>query len=588
MTKEHIVSGVSNVISFERDADFYYRAAENRLNSGNLLGALSMYYKALKLRPNDPDIILDTAALLSDMGCCEDSIDMLLPLLSDTGATESYCNALYMLGQNYWSLNLPMAARDCFSAAIDTCADNIPEEQIEAILDSIVTIESDDSYPQSQLRLYNPVEHVEEHVCAKAHRLFSCGKMSDARDMLLPFQQKYPDSAIIRSSLALAFLCNHEYKKCAELIEENDYSKDVQALCLHILSSKALDDTRAIDADCETLRTLDLDDVESCMRASAVFMDIGRRFDAVPYARKAYELMPYEKNVIHRLAYILYECCEYDEACSLWKRILEINPNDYIAKYFYSACRETISNGNLRPVCIEYEFPSVISIERIQYITNMYRDTPDDIAKLWADDDEYLCDSLIWAASTGLSVLSQSLMYLIAGLGGKRAEYYFRKLLFNPYADNEAKETALLLLVRMGVKPPYLLCTGGRLIESHVKVSNEVNSRIPKAYRAIWKHVEKALPAEDKSGLFNAAQAIYTQFIISFLGAAFPGMSSEQSVASACAIEYLARKSCGSDISQDELIEKHGITPRRFKNALDKVLRAIKNPPHKTDGDDIE
>lgn len=588
MTKKHIISDASNVISFERDADFYYRAAESRLSSGNLLGALSMYYKALKLRPDDPIIILNTAALLSDMDCCEASTDMLLPLLSDTGSSEFFCHALYMLGHNYWNADLPIAARDCFSIVLDTYADNIPEEQLEAILDSIVMIESDDAYPPNRLHLYNAVEDVEKEVCEKAQMLFSDGKMEEARNLLLPFHKKYPDSVRIRSSLALAFLCNHEYKKCTELIEKYDYAKDTKTLCMHILSSKALNDTQAVDTDCEMLKALDPDDIDGCMRTSAVFMDIDRRLDAVRYARKAYELMPYEKNVIHRLAYVLYECGEYDEACSLWKRILKIIPNDYIAKYFYSACRETVSDGKPRPVCIEYGLPSSVSIERIQYITNMFSDAPNEMIKLWMDNDEYLCDSLIWAASTGFSILSKSLMYFIAGLGGKRAEYFFRKLLFDPYADNATKETALMLLARMGVKPPYLLCTGGRLIESSIKVMADANSSVPRGYRAIWKHIESALSAEEQSAVLNAAQIIYTRFIINYLGDVFPSMTPEQSIASACAIEYLARKSCENEITQDEMIEKYGITQRRFKNALDRVQQAIKPFFNETDGDDIE
>lgn len=587
MTKEkrHILRGASNVINFERDADFYYRVAENRLDSGNLLGALSMYYRALKLRPGDVSIMLDIAALLSDMGCHEASVDMLIPLLSDGSSTEPYCHALYMLGHNYWGMNMPLAARDCFTAVLDTYGDNLPEEQLEAILDAIVTIETSDPYAQSPLHLYNAAEHVEEHVCTKAQRLFARGKMNEARDILLPFQEKYPESIRLRNGLALAFLCNHEHKRCAELIEKNDYSKDVQAICLHMLSSKALNDTNAIDADCDMLKRLNPDDIDGCMRASAVFMDVGRRLDAVPFARKAYELMPYEKNVIHRLAYTLYECGEYSEACSLWERIVKINPNDYIAKYFCSASRKTLNDGKLYPVCIEYEFPSSISIERIQYIANMYRDMPDDLSRLWEDNDEYLCDTLIWAASADFSPLSRSLMYLIASLGTKRAEYFFRKQLFSPYADSEAKETALMLLVRMGVRPPYLLCSGGRMIESNVKITNYDNFRVPKAYREIWRHIEEKITGDDRSSLINAAQTIYTQLIMNLVDSEFPSMSAGQSLAAACAIEHLARNACGRDMPQDDLIEKYGITLRRFKNALDRIDQTIRPTLRKTDGD---
>jgi cytochrome c-type biogenesis protein CcmH/NrfG len=104
---------MGRVIPFERDGAFFLRRGSERLERNNLLEAISNYHRAERRDPENVEIQLAIAEVLTEMHRYEQSNRLLFPLLS---LSESPAECFFGIACNFLGLQEFSHAHDSWKA----------------------------------------------------------------------------------------------------------------------------------------------------------------------------------------------------------------------------------------------------------------------------------------------------------------------------------------------------------------------------------------------------------------------------------------------------------------------------------------
>ena len=565
------------VIPFSQNATFYMKRGAKELEKNDLTAAISNYREAYERAPQDPEIAIALAEILSQMQRFEESNRVIFQLFADMDEAPSECH--FGLACNYFGLQDYDSAADSFEDYLD--AD--PEGEFAADAEDFLDLIDDDGAMFETTGLKTDDDYEDNAVCHFARTLLASGEVGYAVEELEHRLRQSPKSIKVREQLSIAcFVANRreEAKAIALELQQEDPQNVMAASTLalaeieegnHIAANKRLDELMK-------LRSLEPEELHSI---AVLQLDLDRFEDAQKTLSQLLKVMPYDENVLHKSGYASFFSGDVETAKSYYQKLQKINPHDTVAKYYLNQCKHA-DGANKRASAkwiIPYQVPFAEAFRRLNHINRMIAQPQEELEKHWKQDAAFR-DLVVWAMTLADIRVKKSMLSFVFTFGDEHAERILRAFLLRTDQPDELKRAVLGMMKHLGAKEPYMSFLNGRWVKGRVSLQ-EVDYRLPPSYESVLQLLMQFMLGNCREECSIEAAHIYQRYIESLDGT-FPRISAQQEVSYAAALELLGRRSCGETVTEEEIGEVYRITKIRLKNALVKLSPFASAPEETT------
>lgn len=560
------------IIPFKQGASFYMRRGAKEMERNDLIAALTRYRQAYLHAPDDAEPCLAVAEILSQMQRFEESNRMILLLMSmGKGTPECY----FGLACNYFGMREYDYAADSLDNYLDADPDGPFALEAEDFLDFI----GDDAAMYDLTGLKTDQDYDDDASCLFARHLIEAGDYADAITELTRQLTRSPNASTVKNQLAIACYVSGDRVRAHTLTTEvlTEHPDDVLARCnMALYCHETGDDATAAEhlAAVQSLRT---DLPEELHNLSIMELELKQFSNAEVTLKRLQQSMPFDENVLHKLGYCYYMQGRIEEAQSQYKRILQINPEDTVAKYYLAQSRipPEIAKHTSAKWLIAYQVPFSETFRRLTQI-NKYLSAPEqELLKLWHEDTRF-CELMQWALLLPEHRVKKSVLSLIYTFGDKKAEYALRAFLLYTAQPDYLKRAVFGMLKHLGAEEPYAAYLNGQWIQGRVNML-ELPYKLPACYEAVVQYLTQCMIGVRGDDCISASSRIFRRYLDS-LDSHFPHLTEMQSASLAAALEYCGCVACGVDAQIEEIIEAYRISNTRFRNALIKLTPFMETP----------
>ena len=559
-------SKTGKVIPFSQSATFYMKRGAKELEKNDLLAAISRYREAHERAPEDAEITVALAEILSQMQRFEESNRILFRLLADREDAPAECH--FGLACNYFGLQDYDRAADSLEDYLELEPDGVFAADAEDFLDLI----DDDEAMFETTGLKGDDDYEDNAVTHFARSLLASGDVPYAVEELERRHSQTPNSLKIREQLAVAyFIANRrdEAKQIANGILEENPQNILANSTLALAEIEEGNRTAALSRLVEMLKLHSLN-AEELHSIAVLQLDLERFVDAEKTLTQMMHLMPYDENVLHKLAYARFMQGDAEGAKAYYQKLLRIDPHDTVAKYYLNQCKHA-ENAGKRPNAkwiIPYQVPFSEAFRRLNHLNRVLALPGEELNHVWAEDAAFR-DLLVWAISLSDLRVKRSMLSLVFTFADQNAQHILRDFLLRTDQPDELKRAVFGMLKHMEAKEPYMAYLNGRWIKGRVSLL-ELDYKLPASYEGVMQLLMQFMLGNCREECATEAAHIFQRYVDS-LDKKFPRISAAQEVSFAAALEYLGRLSCGETVSQDEIGDIYRVTKSRLRNALVKL-----------------
>lgn len=561
------------VLAFEQKGEFFFRRGLDRLDENKLADALCNYRLASERDPENEEILLAMAEVLTEMERFDESNRILFRLMR---REEHDSECYFGMGCNFMGLNDVEHAKDSLERYTEL------EPEGEFVYDAFDMLDAIDDYEfyrngGEEGGLVEVNRKDDAYDAAEEGRIFLEQERYDkAEEKLLLALRLDPELYWARNNLTLVHFCRREYKRAAseaKTVLERD-PKNLQALCNLTMIQETMHDKAAANRTADALARLESDDPDDLNRMALVLMDLGRYSEALPLMQKLRRHSPYDEGTLHRLAMCAFETDRFDEAVGCYDTLLKINASDTIARYYRGLCRAAQASGSAtntakRKFMINYQVPFDEMLARINRLNEIVGTSRDDLQWVWENGSE-LKNLIEWGFTLPDKGIKHALLALVSTFSDARGEEMLRDFILRREQPDELKHEALAFLTRQDAAEPYISYLGGVLVQS--RVSRSLGGGVSKPYRDALVLCLSSMHGRRPDQVASRAVMLWERFIRGS-GEALPRLSRAQSSAMAAALEYLACREAGEKAVKTDICAKYGVSALRFKNALTRLER---------------
>ncbi len=561
---QHRHQGPGKVLSFEQKGEFFYKRGLDKLDDNDLPNALSNYRMALERDPENEEIRLAAAEVLTEMERFDESNRILFRLMENE---QPDAECFFGLGCNFAGLNDLDHAKD----ALERYAELEPEGEFiydaYDMLDAIDDAEYDGS-EDGLVELNRKDEALD--LAEDGRELIEQEHYSEAEEKLRRALALDPELDWARNNLTLVYFCRQEYKRAvgeANKVLERD-ANNMQALCNLAMIQSAMHDTRAANSTADRFIGSESDDPDDANRMALVLMDLGRFADAYPVMLEQKDRFPYDEGTLHRFAMCAYETDRFDKALACYDTLLKINSRDTVARYYRGVCRAAEVTGSASPAAkkkymLNYQVPFDEMLARINRLNELVAKPKAELDAIWQAPGE-LTSLVCWGFSLPDDGIKRALISLVSSFADSRSEDILRDFILRRDQSDALKHEAFAMLAAQGAKEPYIAYLSGSLVESRVSRDSE---GVSKPYRDALITCLSTMNGRRSDKAAGHAVLIWEKLIRAGQSP-LPRITRAQSNAMAAALEYLACRESGEKASKSDICAKYGVSALRFKNAL--------------------
>ncbi len=561
------------VIPFSQNATFYMKRGAKELEKNDLFAAIGKYREAYERAPEDPEIAIALAEILSQMQRFEESNRILFQLMTDSEETPPECH--FGLACNYFGLQDYDSAADSLEDYLEAESDGIFAADAEDFLDLI----DDDDAMYETTGLKTDDDYEDNAVCHFARTLLASGDVRYAIEELEHRLGESPKSIKVREQLAIAyFVANRrdEAKKTAHSLLSEDPA-DVLANSTLALAEIEEGNRIAANARLEEMMKLRSLEPEELHSVAVLQLDLDRFADAEKTLSQLLRVMPYDENVLHKSGYARFMQGDADGAKQYYQKLLRIDPHDTVAKYYLNQCKHADGaqkRTNAKWI-IPYQVPFGEAFRRLNQINRMIALPHEELYRIWTEDAAFR-DQLVWATTLSDMRVKKSMLSLVFTFGDERSERILREFLLRTDQPDELKRAVFGMLKHLEAKEPYMAYLNGRWIKGRVNML-ELDYRMPASYESVMQLIMQYMLGNCREECSMEAANIFKRYIDS-LQRKFPRISAAQEISMAAALELLARRSCGETVTEEEIGSVYRVTRSRLRNAITKLSPFIAAP----------
>jgi cytochrome c-type biogenesis protein CcmH/NrfG len=536
------------------------------LEKNDLIAAVHKYREAYERAPEDAEIAVALAEILSQMQRFEESNRILFRLLADRDDAPPECH--FGLACNYFGLQ-------DYDRAADSLEDYLelePDGEFAADAEDFLDLIDDDDAMFESTGLRGDDDYEDNAVTHFARSLLASGEVGYAVEELERRYQQTPKSLKIREQLAVAyFVANRreEAKQIADGILAEDAGNVLagSTLALGEIEEGKRDAALARLEEMLKLRALEPEELHSI---AVLQLDLEQYADAEKTLTQMMHLMPYDENVLHKLGYTRFLQGDAEGAKAYYQKLLRIDPHDTVAKYYLNQCKHADSAGkkpNAKWI-IPYQVPFSEAFRRLNHLNRTLAMPHDELNCIWAEDAAFR-DLLIWAISLSDVRVKRSMLSLVFTFGDKNAEHILRDFLLRTDQPDELKRAVFGMLKHLGAKEPFMAYLNGRWIKGRVSLL-ELDYKLPASYEGVMHVLMQFMLGNCREECSTEAANIFRRYVES-LKKKFPRISAEQEISYAAALEFLGRTNCGETVTEDEISEIYRVSRSRLRNAINKL-----------------
>ena len=560
------------VVSFERSAAYvHHRAMKNRRDN-NPVDALELMRKAVEHSPENLEYRLDLAEMYCEMGCHEQSNRILLDMLAGEDAPDEcyYGLALNQLGRNEFS-SAKRALRIYRSRADKEFAEEAGALDAEmAVFDGLN-------------RPLNRKDGRAAKIAGRACDALKAGEYEKAERLFLNAFERSNQLGDMRALYALTLKQlgrdDEALLQAGECIE--DESAGIRGICLSAqifwMCGEA-DMAKRLMQRCEREHPYG---IELRLMIFA-YGEMEMHAEAAEALRYALREAPHDKTLLHMRAAALKKCGEDDQTLAVfWQRILRIDPDDTIARYFLMLANENrLDAGEIE---YYYQVPQEEYRRRLVSIADRLGAGIDEVAAQLAADREFR-NLLEWAVSTGEESCGRAAMMALASVNDPACESIVRELLYRGDVPMSVKLHGMMFLRLRGadvakLMPPDMDMTDGLLPEA-----DDVLGRMPVCERQLVRFADEILSRDYGINAAAALALMWTGYR-EMRKPVKDALVCTQEAAAALAWNYLLQH--GRSTSVNKLSRQFGCSPRRMvfyarrmAAVLEKYGRNTRNEDH--------
>ncbi len=536
------------------------------LEKNDLIAAIAKYREAYERAPEDPEIAIALAEILSQMQRFEESNRVLFQLMADSDETPPECH--FGLACNYFGLQDYDSAADSLEDYLDEEPDGIFAADAEDFLDLI----DDDAAMYETTGLKTDDDYEDNAVCHFARSLLASGEVDYAVEELEHRLAETPKSLKVREQLAVAYFVagkREEAKKIAnEILEE----EPVNVLANSTLALAEIEDGNRIAAlarldEIMKLRSLEPEELHS---VAVLQLDLDRFDDAEKTLAQLLRLMPYDENVLHKSGYARFMLGDPEGAKAFYQKLLRIDPHDTVAKYYLNQCRhgDTANKRVNAKWIIPYQVPFGEAFRRLNHINRTLALPHEELYRIWTEDVAFR-DQIVWATTLSDLRVKKSMLSLVFTFGDDDSVRILRDYLLRTDQPDEIKRAVFGMLKHLGAKEPFMAYLNGRWIKGRISLL-ELDYKMPPSYESVIQLLMQYMLGNCREECATEAANIFRRYVES-LKQKFPRISAAQEVSYAAALEYLGRLNCGETVTEEEIGEIYRVTKLRLKNAVIKL-----------------
>lgn len=561
------------VIPFSQNATFYMKRGAKELEKNDLIAAIAKYREAYERAPEDPEISIALAEILSQMQRFEESNRVLHLLNAALDETPPECH--FGLACNYFGLQDYDSAADCLEDYLEAEPDGMFAADAEDFLD---LIEDDDAMFEAT-GLKTDDDYEDNAVCRFARSLLASGDIAYAVEELEHRIGQKPDSVKVREQLAIAYFCANraeEAKKTAlSLLGEKP--GNVTANSTLALMDIENGDRASAERRLNALPDLRMLDPEELHSVAVLQLDLEQYEDAEKTLAILLQMMPYDENVLHKAGYARYLRGDPNGAKACYQKLLRIDPHDTVAKYYLNQCKhaETSQKSNAARWIIPYQVPFGEAFRRLNHINRLLAQPHEELYHTWLNDTGFR-DLLVWATTLSDHRVKKSMLSLVFTFGDKYSERILREFLLRTDQPDELKRAVFGMLKNLDAKEPYQAYLNGRWISGRVNLL-DLDYKMPPSYESVMQLLMQFMLGNCREECATEAANIFRRYVES-LKRKFPRISAAQEISFAAALEYLGRTSCGETVTQEEIGEIYRVTKPRLRNAILKLQPFVGAP----------
>ncbi|MBQ3575447.1 MAG: hypothetical protein IJA26_07235, partial [Clostridia bacterium] len=406
------------VVSFERSPAYvHHRAMKNRRDN-NPVDALELMRQAVEHCPDNREYRLDLAEMYCEMGCHEQSNRILLDMLAEKDAPSEcyYGLALNQLGRN----EFPSAKRAL--SIYRSKADNDFAEEAGALASEMAIFDG----------LNRPLNRKigrAAKVAGRACDMLKAGDYEKAERLFLRSLELNENLGDMRALYALTL--KQLGRDDEALIQAGECAEDVNAGIRGVCLSAQIfwmcgekDMAERLMQRCEREHPIGTE-----LRLMIFAYGEMEMHEAASEAlRHALREAPHDKTLLHMRAAALKKCGTDDKSlAAFWQRILRIDPDDTIARYYLDAANE----NRLDECDLEYYYqvPQQEYRRRLVWIADRLGEGMDEVMRSCVSDREFR-NMLEWAVVTGEENCGRAAMMALATADDPACESIVRELLY--------------------------------------------------------------------------------------------------------------------------------------------------------------
>ena len=457
----------NKILSFERDAEFFFAKFEREIDSGKYLEALASIRAALEKEPEDGEYRISLAELYTEMGRYVDSNVILFQLHQDGFDFDG--DVLYGIACNYVGLEDVEPAQAFFRRYIDEFPD---AEYIPEALDFLDMLEYEEQNARADGGVFGDetLEMIE-----KSRTLLDTGYFDESVELLEALSQQKPEAIFVRNNLALAYYCMGDMEKglvqaerALALDPENVHAQCNRMLLLH--AKHACDEEMCI----RTLKRIQTEKPDEIMRIAITMCEFGYHAEGNDVLKKLLVDMPYDVKTLFLIAVSAANSGNLLEAKRCFTDILRIEPENSIALYYANAVKKALDAGRDIQIDYSYQVPMEEARRRMAYLSAAATEGKKHVFHLWKSDPQFV-DTVKWGLTLHDEEIKHVLIDMIGAFADSRAEQILREYLLLPDEPDEMKDSVVEMLSMMEAEEPYYAMMSGRFLP--VRIEMEEQSR---------------------------------------------------------------------------------------------------------------
>lgn len=428
------------VVSFDRSPAYvHHRAMVNR-RENNAVDALELLRHAVERSPENREYRLDLAELYCEMGCHEQSNRLLLDMLAqDDAPAECY----YGLALNQLGMNDLEGAQQSLRMYRHAAPDGVHAPEVRRLSDELDAFDALNR-PASR-KVYRAMR-----VADRACEALRGGDLAGARRMFERSLSLSPEQYEMRALYAMTRLLEGDSDDALEEASHaaEGFPPSARALCIAsqvFWSLEREEDARKLLRRAIELRPDGADQHLLLYSLSEAQMDA----EAAECARLALQEAPFDRRLLHIRATALHRTGAADDQVGrFWRRILRIDPDDEVARFYLAACER--GELGLNEPEYAYQLPRKEHERRQEWISGLANGGLAGVRAEWVENPEFR-RAVRWAATADDGPLSRMAVLIIAALDDDEARSAIRLMLFDREVDPELRVHVTALMRLRGV-----------------------------------------------------------------------------------------------------------------------------------------